>query len=415
MHRNVLILSVVAISIVSGCSRSDKGDTDIGARFPSRNLSRLQLPPDQEQIEVRVVNRSADGKRVETIVTEFRDGVSEVKSFRENETLERIVQHYPVDSASKSKKRSLRMTLIYDDDGETLLFERAYREDGTAAVFGSRRADGNYRRERFFEDGKRPSSVNIIHPSGLVLLEQIFKEDGMIDRVVRRDRRGNTITEKYRDDGTLETVTARPRSLYGPVERTFFSETGLEIVLFVRYSSSSLHVRYYQDGEVVEERDIFRTGFVNVSTRDKDGKLILRRYSGKPGSKNWADVQDLNLKGLVEHDKDGKVVREIKFHEDGRTPREIRYPEDGSSSVYKSLYKYFREDGTLEKEEFKENYNTTRDEKEYSREDDIREELPEEFFQVEERKSPELLSQMPEEPEYGCENCCGEGCEYCLP
>lgn len=415
MPKHAMTLILLAISTVCGCSSRSQNDTEDGAGFPTRNLSRVELPPDESQIEVRVVNRSDNGQRIKNILTEFRNGVTEWKFFRENETLELIVQHYPVgENTPENSKRRLRMTLVYDEDGKTLLYERAYREDGTAAVFGSRRADGNFRRENFFPDGKIPATIEIIDKSGLVLIEQIFKTDGMIDQVVRRDKRGNTVTEDYRENGTLETVTSRPRSNHGPVERTFFSESGLEVVLFVRFNSSSVHVRYYQNGEVVEERDVFRTGFVNVSTKDKKGNLLVRRYSGKPGSPNWADTRDLQLKGLQEHNGDGKLIREIKFHEDGRTPKEIRYP-DTSNTIYKSLYKYFREDGTLEKEEYKESYNETRDEKEYTPEDNIREEIPEEYFDLPEREAPKLLSQMPEEANYGCENCCGEGCEYCMP
>lgn len=418
MSRYAIFPLVAAISIVSGCGYD--GDRSSSQIFPTRNAIRLELPEEDEQIDFRFVNWAEDGSHVRTIVTEFKDGITETKYFRPDSTLDKITQFYPAsdeeDAGGSDGKRQLRISLVYDEDGKVLLYERAFQTDGKAAVFGSRRADGVFRRELFYEDGKNLHRLHFIDRSGLVLVEQIFGRDGIVDLVIRRDNRGNETTEEYREDGTLRYVTVRPRSKYGPVERSFFSADGIRLEMQVRYASGSIQVKYYENGKVVEERYVYQSGTASVSTWDKDGNKVTRRYSGKPDSNGWTDITGFELKGVTEYDGDTKVRREIEFHPDGKTPREVRYP-DGPGTTYKTLYKYFREDGTLEKEEYKEDYKTTRDEKEYPVEDNIRETVPEEYFTPSGREAPELLSaaEMPEPPQYGCENCCGEGCEYCMP
>lgn len=418
MYRSSIFPLIVAISIVSGCGYD--GDRSSSQIFPTRNAIRLELPEEDEQIDFRFVNWAEDGSHVRTIVTEFKDGITETKYFRPDSTLDKITQFYPAsdeeDAGGSDGKRQLRISLVYDEDGKVLLYERAFQTDGKAAVFGSRRADGVFRRELFYEDGKNLHRLHFIDRSGLVLIEQIFGRDGIVDLVIRRDNRGNEATEEYREDGTLRYVTVRPRSKHGPVERSFFSTDGARLEMQVRYASGSIQVKYYENGKVVEERYVYQSGTASVSTWDKDGNKVTRRYSGKPDSNSWTDISGFELKGVTEYDGDTRVRREIEFHPDGKTPREVRYP-DGPGTTYKTLYKYFREDGTLEKEEYKEDYKTTRDEKEYPVEDNIRETVPEEYFTPSGREAPELLSaaEMPEPPQYGCENCCGEGCEYCMP
>lgn len=422
MYRSSIFPLIVAISLVSGCGYD--GDRSSSQIFPARNAIRLELPEEDEQIDFRFVNWAEDGSHVRTIVTEFKDGITETKYFRPDSTLDKVTQFYPTESQEQdvgdanntNKTRQLRISLVYDENGKVLLYERAFQPDGKAAVFGSRGADGNFRRELFYENGKSLHRLHFIDPSGLVLMEQIFGRDGIIELVIRRDKRGNEATEEYREDGTLCYVTVRPRSKYGPVERSFYSTDGARLEMQVRYASGSIQVKYYVSGKVVEERYVYQSGTASVTTWDSTGNKITRRYSGKPDSNDWTDITGFELKGVTEYDGDSKVRREIEFHPDGKTPREVRYP-DGPGTTYKTLYKYFREDGTLEKEEYKEDYKTTRDEKEYPAEDEIRETVPEEYFTPSDRSSPELLSasEMPEPPQYGCENCCGEGCEYCMP
>ena len=408
MSKQALLLSTFAISLLLGCSRDRTGDGN--STFPTRNQTRLLLHENDDEISFRFVHRSADKKRVEKIVTEFRDGVTEHRIFRPDTTLEKLKQHYP--ASAPDKERQLRVFVLYDEDGKTVLYERVYQPDGSLAVVGSRGPEGNYRREHFFEGGKGLKKIELFNRWRRLLVEQFYREDGNYDRIVQYDGR-RTTTTMFREDGTLEHITVRTPGPYSPVDRTFFSPNGMVKLMRVRYNANSVHVTYFENGKEVETRNIYRSGTTTVVKLDKNGNKLIQVFDGDPDAKNWTNVSNRRLTRVTEYDGKTKVKRVIEFYEDGKTPKEVRLP-DGHGSVYKTKYKYYRPDGTLKKEEYKEDYKTTKDEKEYTVEDDVREDIPDEFFELEDRKAPELLTKMPEEQPYGCEMCCGEGCENCM-
>lgn len=408
MNNPKFLLLLVTISMVFGCGRKP----DSSVQFPTKTQTRIVLPEDAANVIASYVFRSEDGTYDEKVLVEYRDGVSEQRLFRPDSTIRELRQWHPLEPGSNSKNRQLKRVLLFDGNGKTVLFERVQRNDGTVEINGNRRSDGNFRREFFAEGSSRPNKILVVHPSGVNLLEQLYRPDGSIDKVVDRSKRGYTVTSVFREDGTLEYVISRPLSPYGPVEKSFYDSLGL-IELHVRYTSYSVHVQYYENGEVVEERDIMEAGTGKVTTYDKDGNKLVRSYKGKPKSPLWTDISDYKLHSITEYEGESKVKREIELHEDEKTPKVIKYP-DGPGTYYKTLYKYFRPDGTLEKQEYKEDYKTIKDVKEFDVEDDIREEIPEQYFERSDRKPPSLLSVMPKYQDMGCENCCGEGCEYCM-
>ena len=404
MNKYCLLLVAAAISLVSGCGREEESD-----QFPTRTQVRLVLPEDEKEIIAGYLVRSADGTYDEAVIVEFRDGVTEKRIFRSDKTLQELQQLHPAVEGVGEDERQLKRTLLFDTDGKTVLFERVLRSNGTVEIIGGRRADGNFRREHFYDDGKQIHHVHVVSPKGLVLFDQEFRRNGLVNRVVRTNPRGDTIVEEYRDNGSIEYVIARSTSPYSPVEKTFYLPSG-QVDMKVRYNANSIHVEYFEDGVVVEERDVYNTGTAHVEIFDENGNKIRRSYSGKPAS-DWTDISDLPLDSVTEYDGKSKVKRVIEFHDDQKTPKVVKLP-DGQGTYTKTRYKYYRPDGTLEKEEYKVDYNTTRDKKEHTVEDNIREELRDEFFERSSRKSPELLEVMPLDPP-GCEDCCGEGCENC--
>ena len=406
-----LAISLVFFLVV-GCSDSNK-QSDRN-KFPTRTNVQVYLPDDEAEIIASFVVKSEDGTYDQFVFVEYRDGVSEKRTYRANQTIRELVQLYPASLGLVEGNRKPKRTMLFDKDGKTVLFERVTRPDGTVEVNGSRRADGYFRREFFFADGKKLQYLRIVAKNGDIVVEQEYRPNGRIARVMQSTGYGGTVTEIYREDGSLEYVEKRGPNEWDSVEKHFY-DTSNRKTLEVTYTSSSISVKYYEDGKVVEERSVYNYGYgssgsAHVYTNDKDGKRITKYYSGEHNG-DWTDISGYDLKTVTETGADGKDKRIIEFYDDQRTPKVIKYP-DGPGSIYKTRYKHYRPDGTLEREYYKEDYKTTKDEKEYTVEDNIREEIPEHFFERSKRKSPELLKVMPANHP-GCEYCGGEGCEYC--
>lgn len=398
--------------LVIGCSDSDKRIDQ--SQFPTRTNVQVFLPDDEAEIVASFVIKSEDETYDQFVLVEYRDGVTEKRTFRSNQTIRELVQLYPASLGLIEGNRKPKRKMLFDNDGKTILFERVLRPDGTVEVNGSRRADGYLRREFFFAGGKKLQFLRIVAKNGDIVVEQEYRLNGRIAKVVQNTGHGGTVTEIYREDGSLEYVEKRGPNEWDSVEKHFYDTTNQK-TLEVTYTSSSISVKYYEDGKVVEERSVYGYGYgssgsAHVYTRDKDGNRIIKYYSGEHNG-DWTDISVYKLKTVTEEGPDGKDKRIIEFYEDQRTPKVVKYP-DGINTTYKTRYKHFRPDGTLEREYYKEDYKTTKDEKEYTVEDNIREEIPEHFFERSKRKSPELLDVMPADYP-GCENCGGEGCEYC--
>jgi hypothetical protein len=153
------------------------------------------------------------------------------------------------------------------------------------------------------------------------------------------------------------------------------------------------------DGTLAEKRNYTSYSGLTVTVYDQAGKPRYRQeWRGTPPNGDFTDARDYKLRTIEELDSDGKTVREIQLYDDGKTVKQVTI-KDGVN-YYSGTYRYFRPDGTLEKEEIKEDYQNVKETKEFKPEDNVRETVPAEYFWQSSRPRPKLLSQMPVEQPY---------------
>jgi len=393
----IILLPLAAI----GCSRqSDVVDDPV--HFPESLPARVELPDDSQGIDGRFKLVSPDTGRLIYVRTEFRNGETALELFRDDESLREVQVHYPLPENSggsgEARERQSKLDLIYDEDGRTILLERAYTPDGKPMRYGSRLPDGSFDTRDYYGDGSTVHRHQVLDRKDKIVLVELFREDGTIESTRRVDRYGGSELVEYRSDGTAGTSTRRGSSPYESVYRTVFAEDGKTVVMKVTYTSYTIEAEYFgADGKLVEKRQFSSYGRTTVRNYDENGKERLVRIWTSKGNDDWTDVgPDRHLTELQERGEDGKTTRKITFYPDGTTPRTVFLPEDGH--YLKGTYRHFRPDGTLEKEEYKEDYNKVRDEKEYTVEDDVHQDLPPGSLEWQEREKPPVLSDMPLSP-----------------
>ncbi|MBZ0185532.1 MAG: hypothetical protein K8F91_04705 [Candidatus Obscuribacterales bacterium] len=413
MLRNYALLAALSLPALAGCSRSTSVPSEMN--FPDVLCKRVTLPPDSEGIEIQVRDYAPDTGKLLSRRTEFRNGETAVELYHDDGSLSEVEVDYPLsEDAEPGAKRQNKVTLLLDPTGQSVLFEKRCRPDGTAELVGHRRGDGNFESNDYYPDGKMVKARRVTDRERQPVEGDSYRVDGTREMSYKVDKKGWLETTEYRSDETRKLSTRRSRSPYDNVYRTLYGADGRSVEMEVMYTPYVIEAKYHRpDGTISQTRQYSSYGTVRISLHDEKGKPRLRQvWSSKPNDADWTEVdKDRQLTEVEELDENGKVTRKISFHKDGKTPKEVFIPESGH--YLKGVHRYFREDGTLEKEEFKEDYRTSKDVKDFTIDDDIREEFPQEHLEWTEAEKPPLLSVMPVSPS-GCEYCCGQGCEHCM-
>lgn len=389
-----VILMVLLLMVLGGC------------RKPAEDISQTQFPQDlRTKVElarardgksgkVRVVHLTEDKTKIVGAEIEYPDGVTEFEYYREDGSLREISGFYPPADGNE-KNRKPKRTVLFDADGKTVLFERINRADGSVEMLNRSRSDGGTETETFYEDGRTTRTRKIMTRYRDVVLEETYRASGKLETSTRKLNYSEYEVIEYRENGTRLSATIRGTSKWSPVEKIVFGHDGIMVEMKIRYTSYSVEVEYRRsDGTIAEKRNYSSYGSVTVTTYGADGKPQYRQeWRGSPPSGDWTDASNYKLRTIEELKPDGSVARDIELYDDGKTVKKLRI-RDGVN-YYSGTYKYFRPDGTLEKEEIKEDYNKVKESKEFQPEDDIRETVPDEYFRFSPRPRPKLLSQMP--------------------
>jgi len=398
---------MVLLLVLSGCREEsvDISQTD----FPSLLRTKVELlrSRDNKGGRVRVVLLNEDKTRVTGAEIEYENGVTEIEEYREDGTLRELTGMYPLADA-KSTKRTPSRSVLYDKDGKTVLFERISRPDGTTESLNRSRSGGGFETEIFYADGKTTKTRTVLSSSREVLLEETFRANGKLE--VQRRKLGYSEYEvvEFRENGTRSSATTSGSNRWSPIDKYVFAADGVLIEMKIRYTSYSVEVEYRrEDGTLAEKRSYSPYGSMTVTVCGPDGKPQFRQEWRGTAATEWTDASGYKLRSIEELKPDGTIVREIELHDDGVTAKKIR-TRDGVN-YYSGTYRYFRPDGTLEKEEIKENYDKVKETKEFTPEEGIKETLPENYLKLPKRTQPKLLSEMPQAQPY---NQYGEGYPY---
>lgn len=388
---------VVSLLVLGGCVRHE----DISKNdYPVYHKTKVELAKDKSGSggRVRFLVYSDDGSKLIAAENQYGDGVTEYEQFREDGTLREVNAFYPL--APNATVRVPKRTALYDKNGKTLLFERIQRRDGTAESSKRNRADGGFETETFHADGKTTSLRRVVSAKGEVTLEETFRPNGKLETQTRKVGHDDTETTEYRENGSRSSVTTRGANRWSPVEKVVFDSDGLMVEQKIRYTSLSIEVEYRRpDGTLAEKRSYSSYGGVTITTYGDDGKPRYRQeWRGSRAGDDWTDMSKLRVTEVDELKPDGTVSREIEFYDDGKTVKKTRV-RDGAH-YFSGTYRYFRPDGTLEKEEVKEDHEKVKEKKEFKPEENIKEALPEEYLKLSPRPHPKMLSVMPEEEPY---------------
>lgn len=388
--------------LACGCSRNDgKTDTTFDTQAHGR-LPAVVLKPHKDGEEVRFVTYGPDGKTVKETRIEYVNGNTAVLYHRGDGTLRERIEHYPAD---KKENRALRATTLYDADGKTVLYDRILFPDGvtterTATLIGKER----YELNQFQKNGKTLVHRRLVE-KGKLKQEEVFRLDGTLAKLMHRESGVTAVTEFKEDGLTRVMTTMTPESPYATVKRHVFAADG-SVAMVIEYSSHEISVSYLERGAIVQKRKFSASGW-EVTVYDTNGnKLFAQKWSGQIKDKNWLEMEKPVLTEIEEFQPNGDVRRRITFYPDGKTPKMVKEPAPGNYAS--GTYRYFREDGTLEKEEVKESWNKVTSEKKFEPKDDIKEVIPPDFMKPQPMTKPPILSKMPLEPDY--ESCGREGC-----
>lgn len=396
----------VSLLVLSGCGGQVK---DISKNdYPVYHKTKVELAKDKDGSggRVRSLVYNEDQTRLVAAENQYGDGVTEYEQYRDDGTLREVNGFYPL--AENAKHRRLKRTVLFDKNGKTVLFERVLRPDGTVESYNRSRPDGGFESETLYADGKTTKTHKLVSASGDVTLEESYRQNGRLEQQTRKVGYGETEITEYRENGLRSSVTTRGANRWSPVEKIVFDSAGVIVEQKVRYTSNSVEVEYRRpDGTLAEKRSYSSYSGVTITSYGEDGKPRYRQeWRGSRSSDDWTDMSKLRVTEVDELKPDGTVLREIEFHDDGKTVKKIHVRDGG---YYSGTYRYFRPDGTLEKEEVKESYDKVKETKEFKPEDNIRETVPEEYLKLSPRPHPKMLSVMPEEEPY---NPYGEGNPY---
>lgn len=404
--RMASVALAVSLLVLSGCGGKVE---DISKNdYPVYHKTKVELARDKDGSggRVRSLVYSADQTRLVAAENHYGDGVTEYEQYRDDGTLREVNGFYPL--ADTAKQRRLKRTVLFDKNGKTVLFERVLRPDGTAESYNRSRPDGGFESETLYPDGKTTKTHKVVSASGAVTLEESYRPSGRLEMQTRKVGYGETEITEYRENGSRLSVTTRGANRWSPVEKFVFDSDGVMVEQKVRYTSSSVDVEYRRsDGTLAEKRSYSSYSGVTVTTYGEDGKPRYRQeWRGSRSGDDWTDMSKLRVTEVDELKPDGSVSREIEFHDDGKTVKKTHVRDGG---YYSGAYRYFRPDGTLEKEEVKESYDKVKESKEFKPENNIRETVPDEYLKLSPRPHPKMLSVMPEEEPY---NPYGEGNPY---
>jgi hypothetical protein len=291
-----MILAIGAL-FVGGCGSKDSPQSNPASptRTPTVSPGKIRVefrsPESGERLRRHIY--APDGITEVELQIEYTDGHMAYQYYREDSTLKELKETYPGVS-------TLRHHAVYDADGKTILSEQKYRLNGKLETELKRLADGTKQTVTYRADGKQIKSIQLVRLDSSIE-ETYYRKDGSLWAKVKWPANANRELEYYDTNGKLEH------------RRVYRSDGGIDITV------------YRADGTV---------GYKQSWTLVYGG-WFYREYT-------LGSVEEYQANGTTS-------VRKLVFGWDGKTLRESHlYNPDGT----KASIRYFRSDGTLERQDF---------------------------------------------------------------
>jgi len=352
--------------------------------FPGKTKVRVHAPPAAQGEEIRFITyASKDSNTPEEIQIEYKNGVTGYEFYRADGTLRETTEYWPL--AKGAGQRVLKSGSTRSDDGTMFMSDRSFRPDGSREREGKRLEDGSYQIDFFFADGSTLERHQLVGKDGKPLLEQVYRDNGVLKGFTQVDATGKMTITTYFADGKTESVTIVPSTYWENIWARYYFPDGVNIAVRYEWTTYNKQAIYYRlDGtrRLMVEESNYATGNEVWTHFDDKGRMVMRqiyRVETKVDASTGKPVRTTLLRTVEEFDAAGKETREISFAADGRTPNQVFIPKP-PGSYWGGTRKTFRADGSLEKVEEKNNNGDVVSTKTYTAQENVRERFPDAYL-----------------------------------
>lgn len=297
-------LSLLGLCVLFlGCQSKPQEES---SPFPETTNSRVQLFEEELGIELRVTECWPGTEIPKNSTIDYKSGVSGYESYREDGTLQSLVENYPL--AEGEARPKPRLQIVFESDGRGYRMERFYREDGSLKFDGRQRPDRKYTFKEYYPDGTtvKTEKLKSSSPGGSLLAKEDFNANGVIVKSYRLTSNVTEETTLYWEDGVIRQSTeSNFTNSYRDVHRIIYDRSG-QLFCRIRFTSLSLEVAYPTE-QGFEVRSYARYGGLDVTYLDSDKKPTYRQHwTSDPSSKDWTKLGDSKLTKVTVFDNESK-------------------------------------------------------------------------------------------------------------
>ncbi len=405
-----LFLLIAFTFFFSGCTKTELPQKPIS---PPTNGNNPLTKQSKEITEVRpessgelwrkTTHGGVDGKTVIKTQTARRDGTLEHKYYRDNGTLKLVTLENSSDNILKSRT-------TFEADGSTIAVFEEFHPNGNLQSIEKLGKDNKREKLSYYEDGTSLYQ-RITYKAGSTYEQESlerFRKNGTLAHSEKFLSDKSTEICNYYPDGKLyvkKVVLYNPSDShswsyryygngynpYGKSEVTVYAPDGQTVMVKSTSTSySTSEALYYSSAGKLQYKRVFSYNGVETTIYDENEKAVAcqiqRRsygytYTSPSTATPVAQRGPMPVDGYLEEvqllDENGNWTKRIHLNND--QIREVwQYGEDNFS---RTATRYYRSDGTLEKEEFNEDGKTRIETHEAS--ENIREDINPDYLKLE--------------------------------
>lgn len=313
----------------------------------------LKAPASGEAIGFRTYPEQG-GSYPEALQSELLNGNTDFVKFSADGTPLSNEEYYPAGSAGAS--RQLRFSTLRAPDG-SFISDRSFRPDGTKIRTGQLRTDGLYEIHQFYADGSNVWKHQLVKGQKTPVLEEVFYPSGKLQSLTEINENSSGQVKRYYESGAMESVTTLPKDAWDAITSVYFYPNGQTVRLEVLYQSLGTSAKYYRDNGTLrmtfDEMFSSTGGKITWTFFDSEGNPSYQQmYFIEKATVSGKETRVYRLKEVTELNAKGEATRTITFRGDGQTPEKV-VVSTPAGHQWGGIFRTFREDGTLEKEEIR--------------------------------------------------------------
>ena len=297
-----LALALVLV-LLSGCKDESKTSEPPAPPSPQYVIKQIERPDDSPEAR-RIYTYLPDGRTLVKLEIQLRDGVTQIQTFRKDQSISEVTETHPFSTKTKSVTN-------YAADGSTIVDKTTYRVNGILEDKTTFASDGSSTTLRYRLDGKRLHSRAIKTKGGDESIT-FFRQDGTTTWAKAEVKAGgDRRVEYFGADGRLQHI----REVFSDHMMVTVFDTAGTPVYRQRWDGYRYSYSYYSYYTLEKVEEFAGDGSTVVR------ELEFQRY----GSRNVTKARDF---------ENGVKVRERSFRYDGTLESETTFnTSDGTSSV----------------------------------------------------------------------------------